>query len=99
MTVYLPKPQQSRRVSRPSYFPQVLLFTYNISRSYKDSDSVDTLRIMTAANTEEYQSIKAESTGKLFSSIHQTGFQGFVIATSISNTKCLNMFTFPIISI
>lgn len=62
--------QQNRRVSRPSYFPKVLLFSSKISKSYKGSGSVDTLKIMTAAKTEEYQSIKAESTGKMCSRIH-----------------------------
>lgn len=88
------KPQQSRRVSRPSYFPKVLSFANKISRSYKSSGSVDTLRIMTAAKTEEYQSIKSESTGKMCSSIHQRGFQGFMFLLLVfGNTRCLSMFT------
>lgn len=40
---------------------------------------MDTLRIMTAAKTEEYQSIKAESTGKVYLTIHQRGYQGFML--------------------
>lgn len=76
MAIYLPK--QNRRVPRPSYLPKVLLFSNKISRSYKDSGSVDTLRIMTAAKTEEYQSIKAENTDKMCSSTVFTR-EGFMV--------------------
>lgn len=75
MTVYSPKSGRSS-VSRPY---NVLLFTNKISLSYKGSCSVDTLRIMTAAKIEEYQTKEAERTGRICSTIHQRGFQVFML--------------------
>lgn len=75
MNVY----SQQSSDSRPCYFLKVLLFANRISRTYKGSCSVDTLRIMTAAKTEEYQTKEAEHTGRICSSIHQRGFQAFML--------------------
>lgn len=76
MAIYLPK--QNRRDSRPSYFAKVLPFCNKISGSYIDSGSMNPLRRMTAAKTEEYQRIKAENTGKMCSNTEFTR-QGFVV--------------------
>lgn len=59
------KQQQNIKVSWQSFLPDVLLSSNKTLSSYKGLGSVDTLRIMTAAKTEEYK-----RTGKMCSSIH-----------------------------